>query len=76
MSDSAADWLYSKQPASRRSPKLCLSEAAAFLRVSHRSLGSRAWRKRLGIPAFRCGRRLLFDLDQLDDWLARHVEKP
>lgn len=74
--DSAVDWLLPKAPASRTAPKLLLAEAAAFLRVSPRSLGSRAWRQKLRIPALRCGRRLLFDRDDLNEWLARHPEPP
>jgi hypothetical protein len=73
--ESSVGWLFAKDPAPRTSSKLLLPEAAAFLRVSHRSLDSRAWRQKLGIPTLHCGRRVLFDRDDLNEWLAHHTEK-
>jgi hypothetical protein len=66
--------LYPPHSASCTAPKLRLVEAAAFLRVSPRSLGSLSWRRRLGIPTLRCGRLLLFDPHDLAEWLTRHAE--
>ncbi len=50
-------------------------DAARFLGVSHRSLNSRAWRLKHGVPALRLGRALVFDLAQLEAWLHRHSER-
>ena len=55
--------------------RLRLHQAADILGVSPRSLASRAWRFKHGIPAYRIGRALVFDQDSLDRWLAKHVER-
>jgi len=49
--------------------------AARYVGVSPRSLGSRFWRLRHGVPAIRIGRVLLFDSTALDRWLAKHAER-
>jgi hypothetical protein len=48
---------------------LLVGEAATYLRISARSLASRNWRLRLGFPVVRVGKRLLFDLDEINRWL-------
>lgn len=73
--NAAVAQLYPKSSPPNTSPKLLLTEAAAFLRCSPRSLGSRAWREKLGMPTLHCGRRLLFDPHDLAEWLARHAER-
>jgi hypothetical protein len=45
-------------------------EAAKYLRLSLRSLSSRQFRIRQGIPVVRIGRKLLFDLPALARWLS------
>lgn len=53
-----------------RRPMLSFPEAAAYLGLPERLL--RRWRD-LGIPAYRLGgRRLFFDCDELDAWVASH----
>ncbi len=49
--------------------------AAEYLGVSPRSLGSRGWRLRHGIPTLKIGRALVFDKAALDRWLAKHAER-
>ena len=49
--------------------------AAEYLGVSPRSLGSRGWRLRLGIPCYKVGSALVFDRVALDRWLAKHQER-
>lgn len=58
------------------SPRLRLPDAARYLGISPRSLADRGWRQRHGIPCFRVGRALVFDVAALDRWLARHAERP
>jgi hypothetical protein len=61
-------------PDSVQSPShrlLSPKEAAKFLRLSLRSLSSRQFRIRQGIPLIRIGRKLLFDLPALDSWLSQ-----
>lgn len=57
-------------------PRLRVRGAAAFLGVSPRSLASRGWRIKHGIPTLRVGRAVVFDAAALDHWLRRHQERP
>ncbi len=54
--------------------RLRTKAGARHIGVSARTLASRAWRQRHGIPTYRVGRLLLFDRMELDAWLARHRE--
>ena len=45
-------------------------EAAQYLRLSLRSILSRRFRIRHGIPVVRIGSKVLFDLPALDHWLT------
>lgn len=58
------------------SPRLRLADAARYLGVSPRSLADRGWRRRHGIPYFKIGAAVIFDVTALDRWLARHAERP
>ena len=49
-------------------------EAADYLGCSRGTITRAAARKRLGIPAFRCGRRLRFRKLELDEWLEKSRE--
>jgi excisionase family DNA binding protein len=52
-----------------------VAEAAAYLRVSQNTVRNLAWRRAVGVPALRCGKRILFDRAQLDAWLTtRHQQ--
>jgi excisionase family DNA binding protein len=52
-----------------------VKEAADYLGISNRSLASRGWRFRHGIPTLKVGRALVFDQAALDRWLAKHAER-
>lgn len=56
--------------------RLRLAAAAAYLGVSPRSLADRGWRRKHGIPCFKIGAAVIFDVAALDRWLARHAERP
>jgi len=56
-------------------PKFNVAEAAHYLRLSASTLRTRVWRRRVGLPTIRCGRRIIFDREALDAWLARRAEK-
>lgn len=49
--------------------------AAHFLRLSPRSLGSPEFRARHGVPFYRIGARILFDVAELRTWLAEHRQE-
>ena len=53
-----------------RSDKLNLMEAAPALGVSPHTL--RAWTRQRRIPFYRCGRRIVFARQDLEDFLAQH----
>ena len=55
--------------------KLRIKAAAQYTGLAARTLGSRGWRRKHGVPAFRIGRALVFDSDALDRWLAKHAER-
>ncbi len=55
-------------------PRPRVDGAATYLGVSTRSLASRAWRIKHGIPTLRVGRSVIFDPAALDAWLRRHEE--
>lgn len=59
-----------------RLARLRLAAAAAYLGVSPRSLADRGWRRKHGIPCFKIGAAVIFDVVSLDRWLARHAERP
>lgn len=58
------------------SPRLRLLDAAHYLGVSPRSLADRGWRRKHGIPCFKVGRAVVFDVAALDRWLTRRAERP
>ena len=51
-------------------------QAAQFLNISHRRLGDRAWRRRMGLPAILAGGTLRFDPAALRRWLDERTERP
>ena len=55
--------------------KLRTRGAARYVGLSARTLASRGWRLKYGVPAYRIGRALVFDTDALDRWLAKHRER-
>jgi hypothetical protein len=59
-------------PSTRR---LRLSEAAAYLGVSPRTLSNRGWRAKHRIPMHKIGHIVVFDSGHLDVWLKRHEVK-
>ena len=56
--------------------RLRIPQAAARLGVSPRSLATRGWRMKHGIPTLHVGRTVVFDAASLDRWLLRHAERP
>jgi hypothetical protein len=50
-------------------------QAAQFLNISHRRLGDRAWRRRVGLPAIRVGVTLRFHPYALRRWLGERSER-
>lgn len=52
-----------------------LRAAAAYLGSSPRTLGDARWRRRVGLPATRVGRRLVFLIRDLDALLSRGRER-
>jgi hypothetical protein len=55
--------------------RLRTKDAARYVGVSPRSLASRGWRLKHGLPTIRIGRALVFDSEALDRWLAKHAER-
>lgn len=45
--------------------------AADYLRLSRRTLVDKGWRERVGLKALRAGRKLVFDVGTLDEWVRR-----
>ena len=55
--------------------KLRTRAAAKHTGLSARTLASRGWRLKYGVPTIRVGRALVFDSEALDRWLAKHTER-
>ncbi len=55
---------------------MTVDEAAEYLSLSPSTLKTRRWRLKLGIPAVKIGRRVLFDPHQLEVWLAAQPSDP
>jgi predicted DNA-binding transcriptional regulator AlpA len=55
--------------------KLRTRAAARYTGLSARTLASRGWRLKHGLPTIRIGRALVFDSAALDRWLAKHAER-
>ena len=55
--------------------RLRIPAASARLGVSPRSLATRGWRIKHGIPCVKIGRSVVFDADSLEKWLAKHKER-
>ena len=55
---------------------LSLLEAAAYLHVGPRTIRRWAHRSHDPIPASKPGRRLYFDIDEIEAWLRRHQARP
>lgn len=55
--------------------RLRMKDAARYVGVSPRTLASRGWRLKHGVPAYRVGRALIFDTSRLDAWLTKHQER-
>jgi TfoX/Sxy family transcriptional regulator of competence genes len=56
---------------SKSSSFLSRTEAAQFLKLSPASLASDATRKKLAIPFYRAGRRVVYDRTELENWLRK-----
>ena len=54
--------------------RIRLRRAAEILAVSPFSLADRRWRKRHAIPAVKIGRAVIFDVRQLEEYLATRQE--
>lgn len=56
-------------------PLLCRKEAAAYLRLSPKTLEADASRNSLGIPFIRLGRAVRYRIADLDAWLMERACK-
>ena len=57
---------------------LTIEEAAAYIGHAPQTIRNRLFEKSLGIPFCRVGRRILFDMRDLDKWvdgLTRHGQQ-
>lgn len=51
-------------------------EAAEYLSLSDATLTKDRWSRLLGIPFIRAGRAILYDRDDLDQWLRNNKVNP
>jgi len=55
--------------------RLRVPEAAARLGIAPRSLATRGWRIKHGIPCVKIGRSVVFDAASLEKWPTKHQER-
>jgi hypothetical protein len=56
-------------------PLLDKYQLEQMVNVSHRRLGDRAWRQRVGLPAILAGGTLRFDPHDVERWLEARRER-
>lgn len=52
---------------------LTIKEASEYLRISEKGIYNMVWRRE--IPFVKIGRRIRFDIQDLDDWISRNKVK-
>jgi len=58
-----------------RWPRRCkLERGADILGIRPATLANPTWRKKHGIPAFKVGKALIFDVTELETWLSARRE--